>query len=64
MALLEKEAIRLAEPLEDYEHVSVGDVATGPGGHWLVVRDQRLECDYEIASHCDYWEFLSYFTVA
>ena len=63
MALLEKEAIRFAESLNDYEHVSVTDIGGwGPHGFWLVVRDHRFGCDYEISSHFDYWEFLSYFT--
>ena len=63
MALLEKEAIRFAESLADYEHVSVVDIGGGdPDGHWVVVRDHRFGLDYEIASHCDYWEFLSYFS--
>ncbi len=59
MALLEKEATRFAESLEDYEHVSVTDIGGwGPIGYWLVVHDHRLELDYEIASHCDYWDFI------
>jgi hypothetical protein len=33
MALLEKEAIRFAESLDDYEHVSATDIGGwGPGG--------------------------------
>ena len=59
MALLEKEAIRFAESLDDYEHVSVTDIGgQGPIDFWLVVRDHRFERDYEIASHCDYWDFI------
>lgn len=35
MALLEKEAIRFAESLDDYEHVSVKDIGGwDPTGHW------------------------------
>ena len=59
MALLEKEATRFAESLDDYEHVSVTDIGGwGPIGYWLVVHDHRFELDYEIASHCDYWDFI------
>jgi hypothetical protein len=59
MALLEKEAIRFAEALDDYEHVTVTDIGGyGPAGHWLVVHDGRLDTHYEIASHCDYWDFV------
>ena len=58
MALLEKEAIRFAEALDDYEHVSVTDIGGwGTTGFWLVVQDRRFGLDYEIASHCDYWDF-------
>jgi len=60
MALLEKEAIRFAESLDDYEHVSVTDIGGwGPIGYWLVVHDNRFNVDYQIASHCHYWEVLS-----
>ena len=56
MALLEKEATRFAESLDDYEHVTVTDIGGwGPIGYWLVVHDHRFDTDYEIASHCDYW---------
>ena len=59
MALLEKEATRFAESLDDYEHVTVKDVGgRGPIGYWVVVRDHRFDVDYEIASHCDYWDFV------
>jgi hypothetical protein len=59
MALLEREATRFAEALEDYEHASVTDIGGwGPDGFWVVVRDHRFERDYEIASHCDYWDFI------
>ncbi len=59
MALLEKEATRFAESLDDYEYVSVADIGGwGPDGFWLVVRDERLDISYEIASHCDYWDFI------
>jgi hypothetical protein len=59
MALLEQEAIRFAESLEDYEHVSVTDIGGwGPLGHRVNVRDHRFNTEYEIASHCDYWDFI------
>ncbi len=59
MALVEQEAIRFAESLDDYEHVSVTDIGGHGHNHWLVVRDHRFETDYEIASHCDYWDFIA-----
>jgi len=59
MALLEKEAVRFAESLDDYEHVTVKDIGgVGPFDHWVVIHDHRFELDYEIASHCDYWDFI------
>ena len=59
MALLEKEATCFAESLDDYEHVSVRDIGGGgPDRFWLVVRDHRFERDYEISSHCDYWDLI------
>lgn len=59
MALLEKEATRFADSLDDYEHVSVTDMGGwGPDAFWLVVRDDRFGSSYEIASHCDYWDFI------
>ena len=59
MALLEKEAIRFAESLDDYDHVSVTDVGgSDTQSCWVVVRDHRFERDYEISSHCDYWDFV------
>ncbi len=33
-------------------------VARAPIGFWVVVRDERFGVDYEIASHCDYWDFI------
>jgi hypothetical protein len=60
MALLEKEVTRFAESLDDYEHVSVTDIGGwGPQGFWLVVHDHRFGLEYEIASHCDYWDFIA-----
>jgi hypothetical protein len=31
----------------------------GPIGYWLVVHDHRFGADYQIASHCDYWDFVN-----
>lgn len=62
MALLEKEATRFAESLDDYECVSVSDNGgNDPSGYWVVVRDHRFELDYELTSHCDYWDSLAAF---
>ena len=59
MALLEKDVTRFAESLDDYEHVSVTDIGGwGPHAFWLVVHDHRFELSYQIASHCDYWDFI------
>ncbi len=58
MALLEKDVTRFAQSLDDYDYVSVVDIGGSDARHWLVVRDHRFECDYEIASHCDYWDFI------
>ncbi|HWC14612.1 MAG TPA: hypothetical protein VG929_08450 [Actinomycetota bacterium] len=59
MALLEQEAIRFAESLDDYEHVTVTDIGGwGPMDYRVVVRDHRFDTEYEIASHCDYWDFV------
>lgn len=59
MALLEREAIRFAESLDDFEHVTVKDIGgEEPNGYWVTVTDDRFEIDYEIESHCDYWDFV------
>lgn len=59
MALLEKEMVRFAESLDDYEHVKVTNMGGwGPIGYWVEVRDERFGLTYEIASHCDYWDFI------
>lgn len=60
MSLLEQEATRMAAALDDYDHVSVTDIGGwGPIGFWLVVRDERFDISYEMASHCDYWDFIA-----
>jgi hypothetical protein len=59
VALLEQEAVRFAESLDDYEHVTVTDMGgDGPTAFWVVVHDQRLGLSYRIRSHCDYWDFV------
>ena len=60
--LPEKDALRMAAGLDDYELVSVSDIGgTDESGYWLTVRDERFGLSYEIASHSDYWDFLGYF---
>jgi hypothetical protein len=60
MALLEQEAIRFAESLDDYEHVTVTDIGGwGPIDYRVTVRDHRFDLDYEIASHSDYCGFMA-----
>ena len=59
MALLEQEVTRFAKSLDDYDYVSVSDIGgSEPIGYWVIVRDHRFDVDYEIASHCDYWDFI------
>jgi hypothetical protein len=54
MALLEQEAIRFAESLDDYEHATVTEIGGwGPAGFWVVVQDHRFGLSFEIASHTD-----------
>ncbi len=45
MAVLEKEAVRLAESLDDYEHVSVTAVGGSDQSYWVVVRDNRFNLE-------------------
>ena len=60
MALLEREAIRFAESLDDYEHVTVKEIGgEEPSSYWLAVTDERFDSTFEIASHCDYWDFVT-----
>jgi hypothetical protein len=57
--LLEPEAQRFADALDDYEHVSVADIGgTDESGYWLVVHDHRFDIRYLIDSHADYWDFI------
>ena len=59
MALLEKEAVRFSESLDDFEHVTSKGMTQGPNGYSVTVTDERFGIDYEIASHCDYWDFVA-----
>ena len=62
MSLLEQEAVRMASALDDYEHLRVSEIGgTEEAGYWLLVTDERLGLRYEIASHCDHWDFIGYF---
>jgi len=59
MALLENEVIRLADALDDYDHVSIADIGgSDESGYWLVLRDERFELQYAIDSDADYWDFV------
>ncbi len=59
MALLEREAIRFAESLADYEQVSAVEIGGNDDrGHWSSFRDHRFELDYEMGSHADYGDFI------
>ncbi len=59
MALLEHEAQRLADALDDYDGVSVADIGgSDDGGFWVVVHDHRFDLRYEVGSHADYWDFI------
>lgn len=50
MALLEKDAIRLGEALDDYELVHASDIGgTEEHGFWLMITDERFGLSYEIA---------------
>ena len=59
-SLLEKDMVRFAISLDDFEHVSVTDMGGwGPDRYWVVVHDHRFDIDYEITSHSDYWDVIS-----
>lgn len=59
MPLIDKDAARIAAALEDYEHVSLRDIrARSDGFYDVIVTDHRLERDYALGSHCDYWDFI------
>lgn len=61
-SLPERDALRIAKALDDYELVSVTDIGgSNCFGFWVLITDQRYNLDYEICSHADYWDFISYF---
>lgn len=63
MPLLEHEALRIAEALDDYETLSVVDVGGAePSGYWLLAEDERDARRHEIRSWLDYWTFLTRLT--
>jgi hypothetical protein len=57
MAMLEREAARLARIATDYNYASASLIGGGDMAK-LVVRDERFGLDYEIASHHDFWDFI------
>jgi hypothetical protein len=62
MALIERDARRMAAALNDYSSLSVTAVAeTEPGDYEIEFMDQRFDRSYIIGSHFDYWDFLGYF---
>ena len=61
-SLPEEDALRLAKALDDYELVRVTDIGgSNCYGFWVRFRDERFELEYDICSHADYWDFISYF---
>jgi hypothetical protein len=59
MPLPERDAVRFASALDDFEAVCVRDVGgSDEFGFWVVVRDGRFDVSYQIASHSDYWDFV------
>jgi hypothetical protein len=62
MAMIERDARRMAAALDDYSFLSVTAVGeTDPGDYEIELLDQRFNRSYVIGSHFDYWDFLSYF---
>jgi hypothetical protein len=62
MALIERDARRMAAALNDYYLLSVTAVAeTEPGDYEIEFMDQRFDRSYIISSHFEYWDFLGYF---
>jgi hypothetical protein len=62
MALIERDARRMAAALNDYYLLNVTAVGeTKPGDYMIEVMDQRFDRSYIIGSHFDYWDFLGYF---
>ncbi|MDQ3954502.1 MAG: hypothetical protein M3285_03010 [Actinomycetota bacterium] len=57
--LTEQDATRIAASLDDYDHVSLRQVRSTPGGFFeVLVTDHRFHTDYVLGSHCDYWDFV------
>lgn len=55
--------LRLVKALGDFESLRVDDVLLSAAGRFeIVVHDDRLDASYRIASHSDYWDFLSHFS--
>jgi hypothetical protein len=62
MALIERDAQRMATALGDYHLLTVTAVSeTEPGGYEIEFTDLRFGISYVIGSHFDYWDFLGYF---
>jgi hypothetical protein len=62
MAMIERDARRMAAALDDYSLLTVAVVAeTERGDYEIEVIDGRFNRSYVIGSHFDYWDFLSYF---
>ena len=50
--------IRFADLLAEERHVSVTHIVWSEGGHVVQVRDHRFNVDYELTSHCDFWDLI------
>ena len=62
MAMIERDARRMAAALDDYTLLRVTAVAERVQGDYEIeFLDERFDRSYVIASHFDYWDFLSYF---
>jgi hypothetical protein len=62
MALIERDAERMAAGLGDYSLVEVTAVVEAePGGYEIEFMDLRFDLTYVIGSRFDYWDFLGYF---
>lgn len=63
MALIEKDARRMAAALKGYDHLRVDAVVEiEPAGFQVEFSDLRFDETFAIASHFDYWDFLGYFS--
>ena len=62
MAMIERDARRMAAALDDYTLLRVTAVAKKVQGDYEIeFLDERFDRSYVIGSHFDYWDFLSYF---